>query len=74
MHRGLDGVRQVFRQLLSDVPQAQWEVETVYADDVLSLEWKARGGSSHVDDGMDTFIFRDGKSRVQTVRYTVQAG
>ena len=56
------------------MPRAQWEVKTVYADDVLSLEGKARGGSSHIDDGMDTFIVRDGKIRVQTVRYTVQAG
>ncbi|HMG31738.1 MAG TPA: hypothetical protein VK585_16630, partial [Jiangellaceae bacterium] len=34
-----DGARQVFTQLLSDVPQAQWELDTVFADDVLYLEW-----------------------------------
>ncbi len=42
VYRGKDGARQVFTQLLSDVPQAQWELETVFADDVLYLEWKAR--------------------------------
>ena len=33
--RGKDGARQVFTQLLSDVPQASWNLETVFADDVL---------------------------------------
>jgi hypothetical protein len=74
VYRGPDGVRQVFTQLLSEVPHAQWEVETVYADDTLYLEWKARSASSHVDDGIDTFIFSDGMISVQTVRYKLQTG
>ena len=72
VYRGLDGVRQVFTQLLSEVPQAQWEVDTVYAADVLYLEWKARSANSHIENGIDTFLFRDGKIVVQTVRYTLQ--
>lgn len=73
VYRGKDGARQVFTQLLADVPQAQWELETAFADDVLYLEWKATGGGHRVDDGIDTFVFRDGEIRVQTVVYTVQA-
>lgn len=72
VYRGKDGARQVFTQLLSDVPQASWELETVFADDVLYLEWKATGGGRKVEDGVDTFIFEDGMIRVQTVVYTVQ--
>jgi len=72
VYRGKDGARQVFTQLLSDVPQAKWELETVYADDVLYLEWKATGGGRKIEDGIDTFIFKDGLIRVQTVVYTVQ--
>jgi ketosteroid isomerase-like protein len=72
VYRGKDGARQVFTQLLSDVPQAQWELETVFADDVLYLAWKATGGGRKVEDGIDTFIFQDGMIRVQTVVYTVQ--
>ena len=72
VYRGKDGAREVFTQLLGDVPQAQWQLETVFADDVLYLEWKAMGGGHKVDDGVDTFIFRDGMIRVQTVVYTVQ--
>ncbi len=70
--RGKDGARQVFTQLLSDVPQAAWELDTTFADDVLYLEWKATGGGRKVEDGVDTFIFEDGMIRVQTVVYTVQ--
>lgn len=70
--RGKDGARQVFTQLLSDVPQAKWELDTVFADDVLYLEWKATGGGRKVEDGVDTFIFENGQIRVQTVVYTVQ--
>ena len=72
VYRGKDGARQVFTQLLSDVPQAAWELETVFADDVLYLEWKATGGGRKVEDGIDTFIFEAGMIRVQTVVYTVQ--
>ena len=72
VYRGKDGAREVFTQLLSDVPQAQWELDTVFADDVLYLGWKATGGSRRVEDGIDTFIFQDGMIRVQTVVYTVQ--
>jgi hypothetical protein len=72
VYRGRSGVRQVFTQLLSEVPQATWAVDTTYAEDVLYLEWKARSASSHIDDGIDTFIFRDGMIRVRTIRYTLQ--
>jgi hypothetical protein len=74
VYRGLDGVRKVFTQLLKDVPQAKWELTTVFADDVLYLEWQARSVGGHVDDGIDTFVFKDGKIVVQTVRYTVTSG
>jgi ketosteroid isomerase-like protein len=72
VYRGRDGAREVFTQLLGDVPQAQWELDTVFADDVLYLEWKATGGGRKIEDGIDTFIFQDGMIRVQTVVYTVQ--
>ncbi len=70
--RGKDGVRQGFEKLLSDVPQATWELPTqIYEGDVLFLEWKADGRTNRVEDGIDTFVFRDGLIRVQTVRYTL---
>ncbi len=71
--RGKDGIREAFTQLLADVPNAAWDLKTlIFEDDVLFLEWAAEAGATRVDDGLDTFVFRDGLIRVQTVRYTLQ--
>jgi hypothetical protein len=35
------------------------------------IEWKATAASSRVEDGIDTFVFRDGEIAVQTLRYTL---
>jgi hypothetical protein len=39
---------------------------------VLFLEWAADFAATHADDGVDTFVFRDGLIRVQTARYSVR--
>ena len=71
--RGKDGIRAAFTQLLADVPSAAWELKTqTYEDDLLFLEWAADAAQTRVDDGIDTFVFRDGLIRAQTVRYTLQ--
>jgi predicted SnoaL-like aldol condensation-catalyzing enzyme len=71
--RGKDGIRQAFTKLLSEVPQATWNLKTtIYEDDILFLEWGAEGGGNRIQDAVDTFVFRDGLIRVQTVRYTLQ--
>ena len=73
MQRGKDGIRQAFTQLLGEIPQAAWDIKTtIYEDDILFLEWGAEGGGNRIQDGIDTFVFRDGLIRVQTVRYTLQ--
>jgi ketosteroid isomerase-like protein len=72
VYRGKDGARAVFTQLLSDLPSAAWQLDTVFAGDVLYLEWKATGGGHKADDAIDTFVFADGMIRVQTVFYTLQ--
>ena len=69
---GKDGVREGFTKLLSDVPNADWDVPTqIFEGDILFIEWSARAEKTRVEDGIDTFVFRDGLIRVQTVRYTV---
>jgi hypothetical protein len=73
VRRGKDGIRDAFTQLLADVPNAAWDLKTqIYEDGVLFLEWAADAAATFTDDGIDTFIFRDGLIRVQTVRYTLQ--
>ena len=70
--RGREGVREGFVKLLGDLPGAQWELPTqLFEDDILLLEWKAESEKVKADDGIDTFVFRDGLIRVQTVRYTL---
>jgi hypothetical protein len=70
--RGKDGVRQGFSRLLGDLPDAKWELPTIlFDDDVLLLEWTAESAKTRADDGIDTFVFRDGLIQVQTVRYTL---
>ena len=55
------------------MPQATWDINTtIYQDDILLLEWGAEGGDNRIEDGIDTFVFRDGLIRVQTVRCTLQ--
>jgi hypothetical protein len=39
----------------------------------LFLEWAASSSASRADDGIDTFVFKDGEIRVQTVRDTLQS-
>ena len=71
--RGKDGIRAAFTKLLADVPNAAWDLKTqIYEADVLFLEWAADAAATRVEDGIDTFVFRDGLIRVQTVRYTLQ--
>jgi ketosteroid isomerase-like protein len=71
--RGKAGIRQAFTKLLSDVPKAKWNLKTqLYENDVLLLEWTADSPNTKIDDGIDTFVFKDGYIRVQTVRYTLQ--
>jgi len=73
IRRGKDGIREAFTRLLSDVPNAAWDLKTqVYEDNVLFLEWAADAAETFVEDGIDTFVFNDGLIRVQTVRYTLQ--
>jgi ketosteroid isomerase-like protein len=70
--RGKEGVRQAFEKLLGDLPNAEWELPTThFEDDILFLEWKATSAKTKAEDGIDTFVFRDGMIRVQTVRYTL---
>ncbi|OMB93234.1 polyketide cyclase [Mycobacterium colombiense] len=69
--RGKDAIRTVFATLLADLPDAKWDLRTQLFDaDVLFLEWSADSAVNRVDDGVDTFVFRGGMIRAQTVRYT----
>ena len=58
--------------MFGDVPSAEWAVPTqIFEGDILFIEWSAKAANSFVEDGIDTFVFRDGEIVVQTVRYTL---
>ena len=62
--RGKEGVRAGFTLLLSDLPNASWALKTqIFDGDVLFLEWAADSAATHAEDGVDTFVFRDGLIR-----------
>jgi len=72
VRHGKEGVREAFARLLRELPNASWTIKTtIYEGDVLLLEWAAESKARRVEDGIDTFVFRDGLIRVQTVRYTL---
>jgi SnoaL-like protein len=71
--RGKAGIRAAFAQFLADVPHASRDMRTqIYEDDVLFLEWSHTAGTL-VEDGVDTFIFRNGLIRAQTLRWWQRA-
>ena len=70
--RGRADIRGVFAGLLADLPRATWDIRTtIFEDDVLLLEWGADSDANRIEDGVDTFVFRDGLIRVQTARFTL---
>jgi uncharacterized protein (TIGR02246 family) len=73
--RGRDGVKKGFAQLFSDLSAAGemkgLEVPVrIFEDDVLYIEWWADLGDMRCD-GVDTFVFRDGLIRAQTLKYEI---
>jgi hypothetical protein len=48
---------------------ASWQLPTtLFEDDILLLEWQAESEDVKVEDGIDTFVFRDGLIRVSATR------
>jgi hypothetical protein len=71
--RGKEGIRAAFAKLLDDLPNAAWDLKKqIFDGDLLFLEWAADSAVNRVEDGVDTFVFRDGMIWAQTVRYTPQ--
>jgi hypothetical protein len=69
--RGKEAIRNFFSDLIQAVPKGQWGVKTIYANNVLFLEWAADSARASISDGVDTFIFQNGLITLQTVRNTV---
>ena len=71
--RGKDGVREAFTSLLGELPDADLgRAHPGLRGRLLFIEWSAVSEKSRVRDGVDTFVFRDGLIRVQTLRHTLE--
>lgn len=72
VRHGREGVRKGLQQLIKDTPEAEWSLSHRTAGEVLLLMWTAAGPQFRIQDGVDTFVVRDGLIQAQTVSYTVQ--
>ena len=72
MLHGKEGVRQGFEKLLGGPPERRVGLSRRDLRGRCPVP-RVEGGVREVkaDDGIDTFVFRDGLIRVQTVRYTL---
>ena len=74
IHRGHEGARELADLLERQLPSARFEYTLRLAvRDVALLEWTAAADGAHVDDGVDTFVIRDGRITAQTIHYTVRS-
>ncbi|SEK80467.1 SnoaL-like domain-containing protein [Blastococcus sp. DSM 46786] len=71
--RGHEGVRELARQLMDEVPEGRWNYVTRLVEGRLAyLEWTVDDGPVRVRDGADSFLVEGGKIRAQTIHYTVE--
>lgn len=73
IHHGKDGVRETAEMLeraVSD-PETYNYDSLVCEREVALLEWSAHTERMHIEDGVDSFMVRDGLVRAQTIRYSV---
>jgi hypothetical protein len=72
LHPETGSMRQAYKQLLTELPHAARDIKKqVYAGDVLFIEWAADAATTRAD-GVNTFVFRDGKIHAQTIHYNLQ--
>ena len=75
VHHGHDGLRELAALLQDQLPQSRFVYTAkVVAGEAALLEWTARDDNgSRVDDGVDSFLIRDGRIRAQTIHYTIDS-
>lgn len=73
IYRGHDGVRQLWSDLADRVPAARFSYGTPITEgDAAMLEWQAQGDHAYVEDGVESYLVRDGRIVLQTIHYTVR--
>lgn len=71
-YRGHEGVRQLAIRLSKELPNPTFHYNMILLDkEIGMLEWTAQSEHHEVKDGVDSYLFRDGKIIAQTIHYTV---
>jgi SnoaL-like domain len=71
--RGHDGVRELARQLMEEIPSGRWTYVTrLFEGPMAFLEWTVDEGPFRIRDGADSYLIEGGKIRMQTIHYTVE--
>jgi hypothetical protein len=71
--RGHDGVRELARQLMSEIPSGRWTYVTqLFEGPMAFLEWTVDEGPFRIRDGADSYLIEGGRIRMQTIHYTVE--
>jgi len=71
--RGHDGVRELVRLLVEELPDTPYiYTHRLVEDRIAFLEWTAEAQHTRVRDGADSFLIEDGWIVAQTIHYTVE--
>ena len=70
---GHEGVREAAKLLNRQLPGGRYNYELKLChEEVCFLHWTGDSHESHIADGADSFLIKDGKIKIQTIFYTVQ--
>jgi hypothetical protein len=71
--RGIDGVRQLAHQLVTEIPSGRWTYVTqLFVGRMAFLEWTVDEGPFRIRDGADSYLIEGGRIQAQTIHYTVE--
>lgn len=71
-YHGYGGIRELALRLKNELPDGEFQNNLVHLDkEIGMLEWTAQSEQNEVRDGVDSYLFRDGKIVAQTIHYTV---
>lgn len=75
VEHGREGARRLADLLAQQLPSAEFRYTLKLVErDVALLEWTATAAGARVEDGVDSFVVRDGRIVAQTISYTVRSG
>jgi uncharacterized protein (TIGR02246 family) len=72
--RGKDAIRAFLTAALGALPEAEFTMgSTVFGGDALLLQWGVTSPKGKITDAVDTFVFSEGKIRLQTSVFRVES-